>query len=241
MNILMIDTSGPACGVAISRGGAILCEMQLTSGKTHSQRVMPMVDQALALCEMSVSDIDLFGAVLGPGSFTGVRIGVSTVKALAHAAGKPCIGVDALEALAVNVTGFDGVICPILDARAQQVYGAMFESGMPPVRLTEDVAEKLTLFLDRVEATGKDALFLGDGVPALREATCARLGDQAHFAAPQHQGLRAASACALAEILAKDEENIRDCMTLLPLYLRAPQAEREREAKLAREKENAHG
>jgi len=241
MNILMIDTSGPACGVAISRGGAIICEMQLTSGKTHSQRVMPMVDQALALSEMSVSDIDLFGAVLGPGSFTGVRIGVSTVKALAHAAGKPCIGVDALEALAANVTGFDGVICPILDARAQQVYGAMFESGMPPVRLTEDVAEKLTLFLDRVEATGKDALFLGDGVPALREAICARLGDQAHFAAPQHQGLRAASACALAEILAKDEENLKDCMTLLPLYLRAPQAEREREAKLAREKENAHG
>ena len=237
MNILMIDTSGPACGVAVMKDGNIICELQLTSGKTHSQRVMPMVDQALTMCEMSVGDIDLFGAVVGPGSFTGVRIGVSSVKALAHAAGKPCIGIDALEALAANVSGFDGVICPILDARAQQVYGAMFEAGMPPVRLMEDEAEKLTLFLDRVEAAGRDALFLGDGVPALKNAIIDRLGDKAHFAPAQHLGLRAASACALAAEYAKDEENLRDCMTLLPLYLRAPQAERERAAKLAAQKE----
>ena len=241
MNILMIDTSGPACGVAVMKDGQIICELQLTSGKTHSQRVMPMVDQALSMCEMQVSDMDLFGAVVGPGSFTGVRIGVSSVKALAHAAGKPCIGVDALEALAANVTGFDGVICPILDARAQQVYGVMFESGMPPKRLMDDEAEKLTLFLDRVEATGRDALFLGDGVPVLESAIRERLGARACFAPAQHAGLRAASACALAHEYAKDEANLKDCMTLLPLYLRAPQAERERAAKLAAQKENANG
>lgn len=241
MNILMIDTSGPACGVAVMKDGQIVCELQLTSGKTHSQRVMPMVDQALSMCEMTVADIDLFGAVAGPGSFTGVRIGVSSVKALAHAAGKPCIGVDALEALAANVTFFDGVICPILDARAQQVYGAMFECGMPPVRLMEDEAEKLTLFLDRVEATGKHALFVGDGAAAFETAIAERLGEKAHFAPAQHAGLRAASACALAAKYAEKEENLRDCMTLLPLYLRAPQAERERAAKLAAQKENANG
>ena len=241
MNILMIDTSGPACGVAVMKDGQIVCELQLTSGKTHSQRVMPMVDQALEMCEMTVSDIDLFGAVAGPGSFTGVRIGVSSVKALAHAADKPCIGVDALEALAANVTGFDGVICPILDARAQQVYGAMFEAGMPPVRLMDDEAEKLTLFLDRVEATGRDALFLGDGAPAFETAIRERLGEKVHFAPAQHMGLRAASACALAYEYAKNEENLKDCMTLLPLYLRAPQAERERAAKLAAQKEASNG
>ena len=241
MNILMIDTSGPACGVAVMQEGRIVCELQLTSGKTHSQRVMPMVDQALTMCEMGIGDIDLFGAVVGPGSFTGVRIGVSSVKALAHAANKPCIGVDALEALAANVSGFDGVICPILDARAQQVYGAMFESGMPPVRLMEDEAEKLVLFLDRVEATGKNALFLGDGAAAFEAAIRERLGEKAHFAPAQHAGLRAASACALVYEYAKDEANLKDCMTLLPLYLRAPQAERERAAKLAAQKENANG
>ena len=233
MNILMIDTSGPACGVAIARDGRVICELQLTSGKTHSQRVMPMVDQALEMCEMTAADIDLFGAVVGPGSFTGVRIGVSTVKALAHAAGKPCIGVDALEALAANVTGFDGVVCPILDARAQQVYGAMFEAGMPPVRLMDDEAEKLVLFLDRVENTGRDALFLGDGVAAFEGMIRERLGGKAHFAPAQHQGLRAASACALAMRYAENAENLKDCMTLLPLYLRAPQAERERAAREA--------
>ena len=241
MNILMIDTSGPACGVAVMKDGQIICEMQLTSGKTHSQRVMPMVDQALSMCEMGICDVELFGAVVGPGSFTGVRIGVSSVKALAHAANKPCIGVNALEALAANVSGFEGVICPILDARAQQVYGAMFESGMPPRRLMQDEAQKLTLFLDRVEATGKNALFLGDGAAAFESTIRERLGEKAHFAPAQHTGLRAASACALAHEYAKDETNLRDCMTLLPLYLRAPQAERERAAKLAAQKENGNG
>ncbi len=241
MNILMIDTSGPACGVAVSMDGRIVCELQLTSGKTHSQRVMPMVDHALELCALTPADIDLFGAVTGPGSFTGVRIGVSTVKALAHACGKPCIGIDALEALAANAVEFDGVICPVLDARAQQVYGAMFEGGMPPVRIMEDAAEKLDAFLDRVAATGRRALFLGDGVPVLREAIEKRLGERACFAPAQHAGLRAGSACALAAVYAQDEARFMDCMTLLPLYLRAPQAERERAAKLAAAREDAHG
>ena len=106
----------------------------------------------------------------------------------------------------------------------------------------DDEAEKLSLFLDRVEATGRDALFLGDGVAAMRDAIAARLGDKAHFAPAQHVGLRAASACALAQAYAEDESHLKDCMTLLPLYLRAPQAERERAAKLAaQKKEEAHG
>ncbi|MDO5300512.1 MAG: tRNA (adenosine(37)-N6)-threonylcarbamoyltransferase complex dimerization subunit type 1 TsaB, partial [Clostridia bacterium] len=198
MNILMIDTSGPACGAALMRDGRLVYEAQLTGGRTHSQRIMPMVDEALAMSDMTVADIDLFGAVVGPGSFTGVRIGVSTVKAMAHAAGKPCVGIDALRALAANVAAFDGVVCPILDARAQQVYGAMFRAGENPERLTQDGAMKLTAFLDGVERTGEDALFLGDGVAAFEGAIRERLGARARFAAPQHQGLRAGSACALA-------------------------------------------
>ena len=237
MNILMIDTSGPACGVALSSGGRMVCEMQLTSGMTHSQRLMPMVDTAMQMSGMELKDIDLFGAVVGPGSFTGVRIGVSTVKALAHAKGKPCIGVDALQALAANIADFDGVICPILDARAQQVYGAMFEPGMPPKRLCEDAVEKLTLFLDRVEADGRRAIFLGDGAPGFETAIRERLGEKACFAPAQHMGLRAASACALAqsgyEAAQRGEGELCDYLTLLPLYLRAPQAERERAAREA--------
>ena len=232
MNILMIDTSGPACGVAIAREGRLVCDMQLVSGRTHSQRVMPMVEAALAMSDMAVSDIDVFGAVTGPGSFTGVRIGVSSVKALAHAAGKPCVGVDALHALAANIQAFDGVVCPILDARAQQVYGALFRAGDVPQRLCGDEAMPLTAFLDRVEATDERALFLGDGVAAMRGAIEARLGGRAQFAAPQHMNLRAGSACAIAMRLAEQGETT-DYLHLLPLYLRAPQAERERAAREA--------
>ena len=197
---------------------------------THSQRLMPMVDAAMAMTGMTMEEIDLFGAVVGPGSFTGVRIGVSTVKALAHAAGKPCIGIDALEALAMNVPEFDGVVCPILDARAQQVYGAMFEAGMPPKRLMEDEAEKLSLFLDRVEATGKRAIFVGDGVAVSEKAIRERLNDKAVFAPAAQQGLRALCAAMLAETYA---DKAQDYINLLPLYLRAPQAERERAAREA--------
>ena len=232
MNILMIDTSGPACGVAIAREGRLVCDMQLVSGRTHSQRVMPMVEAALAMSDMAVSDIDVFGAVIGPGSFTGVRIGVSSVKVLAHAAGRPCVGVDALHALAANIQAFDGVVCPILDARAQQVYGAMFRAGDVPQRLCGDEAMPLTAFLDRVEATDERALFLGDGVAAMRGAIEARLGGRAQFAAPQHMNLRAGSACAIAMRLAEQGETT-DYLHLLPLYLRAPQAERERAAREA--------
>ena len=234
MNILMIDTSGPACGVALMKDGALCYEAQLVSGRTHSQRVMPMVDTALEMSETAIGDIDLFGAVLGPGSFTGVRIGVSTVKALAHAAGKPCIGVDALHALAANVTSFDGVVCPILDARAQQVYGAMFRAGDVPQRLMDDEAMKLVDYLDLVDKTGEQALFLGDGVAAFREKIMERLGTRAHFAPAQHMNLRAGSACALAMKLSEQEGAQCDYIHLLPLYLRAPQAERERAAREAK-------
>ena len=235
MNILMIDTSGPACGAALMKDGRVVCDMQLTTGLTHSQRVMPMVDAVLSMSGTAVEEIDVFGAVTGPGSFTGVRIGVSSVKALAHASDRPCIGVDALEALAANIHAFDGVVCPILDARAQQVYGAMFACGMPPVRLSDDAPMKLTAFLDEVEKTGKRALFLGDGAPVYAQAIRERLGDRAEFAAPQNAGLRAASACAIADCRIKDnaEAALADYIRLLPLYLRAPQAERERAAREA--------
>ena len=233
MNILMLDTSGPACGVALMREGKLVYESQLTHSRTHSQRLMPMLDAALDMAELRAQDIDLFGAVVGPGSFTGVRIGVTTVKALSHAAGKPCIGVDALEALAANVVGFDGLVCPILDARAQQVYGAAFRAGFPPERVFEDEAEKLTAFLDKIEATGERALFLGDGMEPMRAAIAERMGDKASFAPAQHAGLRAGSACALAAHYAQTDR-AADYLSLMPLYLRAPQAERERAAREAK-------
>ena len=228
MRILAFESTAKPASVALCEDDRLIAQSFQNCGQTHSVTLLPMAQALLTNSGYTLQDIDLFAVAHGPGSFTGVRIGVSTVKALAHAANKPCVAVDALEALAANVTAFDGVVCPILDARAQQVYGAIFRRGE---RLTEDTVEKLTLFLDRVEATGENALFLGDGAPGFEAAIRERLGDKAHFAQPQHNGLRAGSACALAARRLEAGETPLDYITLLPLYLRAPQAERERAAR----------
>lgn len=231
MNLLCIDTSGPVCGAAVIRDGVVAYEASAVNKLTHSVNLMPMVQEALIRSGLTVSDVDVYAAVTGPGSFTGVRIGVSTVKGLAHGAGKPCVGVDALEALAAGICAADGLICPLQDARAGQVYAAAFRPGLPPVRVLPDMAEKLDAFLDMVlDAAGdKPLLFTGDGVKPNRAAIEARLGDQAVFPPAQHSFLRPAAAAMLAW---EKREQAVDYLTLMPMYLRAPQAERERARKL---------
>ena len=131
--VLTIDTSGPVAGCAVLRGGRIVHLVAMNHGLTHSETIMPAVDAALEGAGLRCGDVDVFAAVAGPGSFTGVRIGVCAAKGLAHAVGKPCAAVHALEALAMNFYGFDGLCCPILDARRGQVYCAAFDmaGGMP--------------------------------------------------------------------------------------------------------------
>ena len=222
MNVLAIDTSGPVCGVCILSDHAVRYEAAALNKLTHSTNLMPMVDTAFAAAGMTLADMDRIAVVTGPGSFTGVRIGVSTAKALAHGAGKPCVAVDALEAMAAGISGFDGVVCPIQDARAGQVYGAAFRAGMPPVRLMDDIPLKLEEYVEAIRAFGERFLFLGDGMPVHRARLAALLGDAAVFAAPQHAFLRPAAAAALGA-LAHEELDYR---ALMPMYLRAPSAER---------------
>ncbi len=222
MKILAIDTSGPVCGVSVLVDHTIRYECAVCNKLTHSANLMPMVDAALNASGLGLKDIDRIAVVVGPGSFTGVRIGVSTVKAMAHGAGKPCVAIDALEAMAAGITDFDGVICPIQDARAGQVYGAAFTAGMPPKRLLPDAPMKLEEYVSALQPLGERFLFLGDGMPVHRNRLSEMLGDKAVFAAPQHAFLRPASVAALG-ILATDE---LDYLQLMPLYLRAPNAER---------------
>ena len=151
MKLLAIDTSGPVCGVAVLEDGRILYEGAAVNKLTHSVSLMPMVEEALNKCSTDISEIELYAAVVGPGSFTGVRIGVSAVKGMAHGAGKPCVAVDALEALAWGVSLMPDLICPIQDARAGQVYGAAFQPGRVPQRVMEDTAAKLEDYLEARE------------------------------------------------------------------------------------------
>ena len=191
---------------------------------THSQSILPMTEEAFRHTGLEVGQTDFFAVTIGPGSFTGVRIGVSTVKGLAHAAGKPCVPVDALEAMAAGLTPFHGVICPIQDARAGQVYGAAFAGGTLE-RMLPDEPIKLEEYLAKVSAFGRDMLFLGDGMPVHRERIAEILGEKARFAPPHLAFLRPASAAFLA--WEKREEAV-EYKNLSPLYLRPPQAERQR-------------
>lgn len=232
MRILALDTSGPVCGVAVTQDSRVLYEGAAVNKRTHSVNLMPMVDEALMRAGLTVDQMDLLAVVVGPGSFTGVRIGVSTVKGMAHGLNIPCVGIDALEALAAGCGQTDMLLCPVQDARAGQVYGAAFTPGMPPVRMTVDEAAKLNDFLDHALAVAKPEqklCFVGDGAAPSREAIVARLGDRVVFPPAHMSYLRPAAVALLAEAHADEQV---DYLTLMPKYLRAPQAERARMAKL---------
>ena len=232
MIIAAIDTSGPLASCAVMKDGGIAHLIAMNQGLTHSETIMPAVDYALSASGLTCKDIDVFAAVAGPGSFTGVRIGVCAAKGFAHGVNKPCVAIHALEALAMNYYGFAGICCPILDARRGQVYCAAFEmkNGMPE-RIMEDDAVALTEFLSRLPADRR-LVFVGDGVGVHAGKIRDILGDRALIAPHNLRDRRADAVCLLA---AEKQEQWVEAKMLRPIYLRAPQAERERNARLAQE------
>ena len=231
MNIVAIDTSGPAASCAVLIDGEIVQSIAMNRGLTHSETIMPALDACMSAAGLSCDQVDCFATVAGPGSFSGVRIGVCAVKGLAHAWNRPCARIDALEALAMNFAGFDGLACPILDARRGQVYCAAFDmkDGMP-VRVLEDAAIDLTEFLASLPKDRR-LVFLGDGL-RVHAARIRETLTEALIAPANLRQLRADAACLLAE--ARPEEWM-EARKLTPIYLRLPQAERERNQRLAAE------
>ena len=195
MKILALDTSGPVAGAAVYVDGRVRHAVTLDHGLTHSETIMPAVDEALSGCGYQVKDMDCIACTAGPGSFTGVRIGVCAAKALAHAVGAKCARIDALEALAAAHYGFDGTICTILDARRGQVYGAAFSfaEGVRPVRVLEDTAIAIEEYFDKLPAEGR-LIFTGDGVAVNEAKIRERFGDRALIAPAHMRYLRAESA-----------------------------------------------
>ncbi len=197
----------------------VLCEFTVQNRNTHSANLMPMVEASLEAAGKTIGEMHAIAVVTGPGSFTGVRIGVATAKGLAHGAGIPCIPVDALEALSVSAGRFDGVVCPIQDARAGQVYGASFRNGE---RLTADEPLKLESFLEKILPLGERFLFIGDGTPVHRQKIAEILGEKADFA-PAHLSYLRPSA---AGILALRSGKQTDYLHLQAAYLRPPNAQK---------------
>lgn len=232
MNIVAIDTSGPLASCAVMKDGAIVHMIVMNQGLTHSETIMPALDDAMRASGLSCKDVDCFACVAGPGSFTGVRIGVCAAKGLAHAWNKPCASVDALEALAMNVQGFDGIACPILDARRNQVYCAAFDmkNGLPQ-RVLEDEAIEIGAFLEKLPRDRR-LIFLGDGLRVHADRIRETLPDVL-LAPANMRELRADAACLLADAR---QDAWMEARLLTPIYLRIPQAERERNARLKGEK-----
>lgn len=219
MNILAIDTSGGVAGAAVWAGG-LLSEIYLHRQNKHSETAMDAVDTALRIADMAIRDVGLVAVSNGPGSFTGLRIGVSIAKGLAQAQDIPCAAINTLDALMQNIFSFNGIICPVMDARRGEVYTAAKDGQN---LLVEYGAYPMAELLDRLDK-GRPVCFVGDGVAVHRETIKSRLHDKAAFA-PQQLMLQRAGAVAQVAA-AMDESQYCNAFALEPNYFRMSQAER---------------
>ena len=230
MLTLAFESSAKAASVALVRDGSLVSQYSQCSGLTHSRTLLPMAEDLLKNAELRLSDVDLFAVAHGPGSFTGIRIGVSTVKGLSWACDKPCVGVSTLESMAWHGLAAGGLVCPVMDARRQQVYNALFEiRDGAPHRLTPDRPLSLEELAEQLRTLDGAPFLVGDGADLtrqflLREGLPCRI-------APEN--LRWQSAWGVA--MAARDKTPGDSQSLLPVYLRLSQAERERQERLARE------
>lgn len=223
MLVLGIDSSSNAATAAVVRDGEVLCEYTQNQKKTHSVKMLPMVEAMLSDLELSVSDIDVFACGIGPGSFTGVRIGGATVRGFADTLSKSCVAVTSLEALYDNVKHFDGTVISLVFARENECYTAIYEQG------TEIVAP-CVMTIDAIisYAKGKKCLFVGDGAVANREALSAVEGA---VVADSRHNIISAGAIALIGYHRALSGDVGTSSVIAPLYLRKSQAEREYDAK----------
>lgn len=230
MLILALESSAKAASVALMEDEKLIAQYSQCCGLTHSRTLLPMVEDMLKNTEKKIADVDLIAVAHGPGSFTGIRIGVSTVKGLAWASDKKCVGVSTLEAMAWHGVSAGGLICPVMDARRSQVYNALFETDGDgrPVRLTEDRAVSLAELAGELKDYECAPLLVGDGAKLtydyLRgEGIACRM-------APANLLYQSAWGVGMAA-LGKEAGGADD---LLPVYLRLSQAERERQERLGR-------
>lgn len=224
MLVLGIDSSSNAATAAVVRDGELLCEYTQNQKKTHSVKMLPMVEAMLADLELSVADIDVFACGIGPGSFTGVRIGGATVRGFADALEKPCVAITSLAALYDNVKYFDGTVFSLVFAREGKCYTAIYEQG-------QEIVAPCVMTIDDIVAYAKDkkCLFVGDGAIA-NYALLAGL-ENSTIAETRHN-IISAGAIALLGYYKALLGDVGTSSVIAPLYLRKSQAEREYDEKL---------
>ena len=231
MKIIAIDSSGLTATVAIATEECVTAEYTVNYKKTHSQTLLPMLDEIKKMTELDLSTVDAIAVAAGPGSFTGLRIGSATAKGLGLALGKPIIEVPTVDALAMNLWGTKDIICPIMDARRSQVYTGFYEfddDGELRVirpRFADDIA-KVVGMLDDI---GRPVVFLGDGVPVYAEAITGNIMVPHRFV-PPHMNRQRAGALAYLAMKYFREGRMVSAAEHKPDYLRMSQAERERQS-----------
>lgn len=232
MKILGIDSSGLVASVAVAEDDRLLAEYTVNYKKTHSQTLLPMLDEIVRMTELDLKTIDAIAVAAGPGSFTGLRIGSATAKGLGLALDKPLVAVPTVEALAYNLWGSADIVCPMMDARRNQVYTGIYRFEGGELKTVEgQTALGVEELAEKLNALGKNVVFLGDGVPVYREVleTCVRVG---HSYAPAHLNKQRAGAVAALGLVYAREGKLETASAHRPDYLRPSQAERERAGKL---------
>ncbi len=229
MKILSLDTTAEVCSVALCEDARLIAEMRVNTGNTHSETLLPAVEQILKISDTDISEIELFACTTGPGSFTGVRIGAATVKGIAYGKNRPCVSVSTLEALAFNLRGYNGLVCPVMNARRSQVYNALFSCQDGKIkRLTPDRALSIAE-LDAELAEKSETIYLcGDGY----DITVKGFEKTKASFVPEEQRLQSGySVCRIALEKYNAGDYVSDTQ-LSPVYLRPSQAERERNERL---------
>ena len=228
MKILGIDSSGLVATVAIQSDDILVGEYTIHNKKTHSQTLLPMIQDMLRMAEVPVEELDAIAVAAGPGSFTGLRIGAATAKGLGQALNIPLVAVSSLEGLAYNLAGADALVCPIMDARRNQAYYGIYDvSGEMPVVVAEQDAAPIDTVLQKVRETGREIIFVGDGVPVFANRIAEEEGLAYRLGADNVRYQKASSVAALGRKYMEQGKGV-PAERFVPIYLRLSQAERER-------------
>lgn len=232
MKILALDSSGMVASAAVIEEGRLLAEYTVNYKKTHSQTLLPMVDEIVKMIELDLDSIDVIAVAGGPGSFTGLRIGSATAKGLGLALGKPLVNVPTLEGLACNLYGTDRVICPMMDARRNQVYTGIYDFREDELEILEgQMAVPVQTVIEKLNQLGRAVILLGDGTAVYKEVLEKELQVPYSFA-PPHLNQQRASAVAMRALDYVRQGKTETAAQHQPDYLRVSQAERERKERL---------
>lgn len=238
MRILGLDSSGLVAGVAIVEDDVLLAEYTTDYKKTHSQTLLPMLDELRNMIELDMGTIDAITVASGPGSFTGLRIGSATAKGLALALDRPIVEVPTLEGLAWNLWGTDRLVCPLMDARRNQVYAAAYEfhaegEGFRLVTVIEQMAVDIVEMIQKLNCLEREVIFLGDGLPVYLPVIKEHIAVPFRLAPAGCNRQRAANIAALGAVYYAQGKTVEAAMHQ-PVYLRKSQAERESEQCVAK-------